>query len=273
MVLSNGMKNKSILIVVGVVLVVALGFFLIRSKKNTTAPSATEEVTLDLPINVLPLAERPFITLAPDSTGRSLNLTVVGAPKEGEMEYELVYQSVEKQEGVFGRLNLVTESQPILKSLLLGSKSGGGKVTYHEGVTGGSITVTYNETKLKESWNFLSFDPTDPTFSSTDAKFHVTLSAKSLKKGDKVVTMKTFGYPKTVLPDAAKIVSGPYAYYPATTIKGNVTVELKLPAGEHVNPTLYEFDGKTWKKLATKVVSDTVSSVVATGNIFLVTAE
>ena len=262
---------KKTALIIGLLGFLGLIGFLVLKNRGSSTPAPIEEA-IDLPINVIPLVERPFITLSPDASGRSLNFTVANAPTTGDMEYELVYQSVEKQEGVFGRLSLATEKSPITKSLLLGSKSGGGKVTYHEGVTGGSLTVTYNQTRLKESWNFLTFDPSDPTISSTDAKFHVTIPAKGLTKGAKIVTLKTFGYPKAGLPAEISVKAGPYAYYPAVAVKGSVTVELKLPEGDHTNPTLYEWNGTIWKKLLTKLVGDAVTAT-ATGQAFLVITE
>jgi hypothetical protein len=266
------MKNKSLIlgsVVIALVLIVGLVIFIM--KKNSTPKTATTENTeIDLPINTIPLSERPFITLSPDSTGRSLDISVSEAPTEGEMEYEMVYNASGKQEGALGFLSLSSETQPIVKAILLGSKSGGGKVTYHEGVTGGSITVTYNDTRLKESWNYLHFDPTDPSISSTDGRFSLTLTKAALKADAVIITMKTFGYSKAGLPEGANVVSGPYGYFTQTPIKGTATVEMKLPAGDHVNPTLYEWTGAAWKKLTAKVEGDTLTAQ-ATGHIFLIT--
>lgn len=267
------MKKSTLAILLGTIIIIIATVLYLNSKNDTSSKVEESETVVDLPINTLELSKRPYVTLSPDNSGRSLNFTVASAPNNGEMEYELVYQSLEKQEGVFGRLNLSSESQPIIKSLLLGSKSGGGKITYHEGVTGGSLTLTYDNTRLKESWNFLTFDPTDPTISSTDARFQLTFPPKSLKKGDKVVTMKTFGYPKDVLPDNAKVIAGPYGYFsPTSASRPGTKVMLKLPAGEHTNPTLYEFDGKSWKKLSSKLENDFVTTTTS-GNIFLVISE
>lgn len=245
-----------------------IGLIWLISSKKSTPPGTIDNTVVDLPLNTLALADRPFITLSPDSTGRSLDIALSGAPTSGELEYELIYNASGKQEGALGSIFLGSEKQPIVKSILLGSKSGGGKVTYHEGVTGGSITVTYNDTRLKESWNYLHFDPADPVFSSTDVRFSMTLAKTALKKNAVIITMKTFGYP----PLEGKVVAGPYGYFTQTPIKGNSSVELKLPAGEHVNPTIYEWDGKSWKKLVTKLTGDTVSAT-ATASVFLVTAE
>ena len=257
--------KKPVLIFIGFISLMSL-IWLILPKKSSTP--IVDNTPVDLPINTLPITERPFITLSPDSTGRSLDISISGAPKEGNMEYEMIYNASGKQEGALGSIFLGSEKQPIVKSILLGSKSGGGKVTYHEGVTGGSITVTYSDTRLKESWNYLHFDPSDPTISSTDARFSVTLPKTALKKDAVVITMKTFGYP----PLEGKIISGPYGYFSQTPIKGSIQVSLKLPAGQHINPTIYEWNGTAWKKLVTKLVNDTVSATT-TSNVFVVTVE
>lgn len=252
--------NKPVLAAgIGIVVAIIAGvFFIKKTGPKTVTPPVEEEV--DLPINTIPIEQRPFITLSPDESGRSLDLYVAGAPTEGELEYELVYQTVEVQEGVFGRLDLETEKQPVVKSLLLGSKSAGGKVTYHEGVSGGTVTVTYGSTRLKESFNYLKFDPKDPTLLSTDGRFVATLTKTSLKEGARVLTMKTFGYQKVGLPANAKILAGPYHIAYATAPKGEIGIEIKLPAGEHTNPTIYGWDGKSWTKLATKLSKDSLTT-------------
>lgn len=262
---------KKSALVIGTLLLVVIGFFVVKAlKKSAPSTTSADNVKVELPLNILPLETRPYLTLAPDSTGRSLNFSIAGAPATGELEYELIYQASGKQEGAIGTIFLASEKQPLTKSILLGSKSGGGKVTYHEGVTGGSLTVTFGETRLKESWNFLKFDPADPTISSTDGKFSVTLTKTALKKDQMLITMKTFGYPTL----SGKVVAGPYAYTSQSSIKGNVTVSLKLPAGEHVNPTLYGYDGKSWSKLTSKLSGDTVTATaLSTLTTFIVTAE
>lgn len=266
--------KKSTLLILAIVLVIVIGLLLyfVTRQKSPKEPEDNQDTVIELPINTLELSQRPFLTLAPDSTGRSLNMTLSGAPVEGVLEYEMIYNASGKQEGALGSIFLDSEKQPITKAILLGSKSGGGKVTYHEGVTGGSITLTYAEVRLKESWNYLHFDVADPTFSSTDAKFRVELGKTALKDDSVIITMKTFGYPKTGLPEESAIITGPYGYFTQTPVKGSSTVTLTLPAGDHVEPTIYEWSGTTWKKLATTLTGETVTAT-ATGNVFVVVTQ
>lgn len=268
-------KTKLLLTIIALIVAVlaVIGVVKYRQSHSGLTSTVDNDPEIDLPINVIPLEERPFITLTPDKTGHSLDISVSGAPKTGKMEYEMIYNASGKQEGALGTISLASETQPIVKQILLGSRSAGGATTYHEGVTGGSITVTYGDTRLKESWNYLHFDPTDPSFSSVDGKLSVTLPKTALKKDDVIVTMKTFGYNKAGLPaEHTKLVAGPYGYFAQATPKGNAQISLKLPAGEHVNPTIYEWNETTWKKLPTKLSGDTVTST-GTGSVFLVTAE
>lgn len=266
------MKKSTLITVAAIALVLVLGVVFFLKKSNLKPTTTTVDNTPDLPINVIDISERPFITLTPDKTGHSLSIAVSGAPKTGSMEYEMIYNASGKQEGALGTIQLASETQPIVKEILLGSRSAGGATTYHEGVTGGSITLTYADTKLKESWNYLHFDPADPSFSTTDGKLLVVLQKTALKKDSVIVTMKTFGYPKAGLPDGAKVVAGPYGYFAQTAVKGSAQVSLKLPAGTHTNPTLYEWTGTLWKKLSSKLAGDTLTAT-SLSSAFLVTAD
>jgi len=270
------MKKKSTLIVVIVLVLLLLISILVVIKKRqvSTSPVVENSPAVELPINTIPLLERPFVTLTPDSSGHNLTLGVDGLAPEGTLEYEIIYNAIEKQEGVFGRIELAKEKQPLKKTLLLGSQSAGGKVTYHEGVTGGSLTLTLGTTRLKESFNFLHFDPLDPSITSSDVRFSATLPKTALTKNAVIVVMKSFGLPDpTSLPGSSNVIAGPYTFLTPSPVKGSVAVSLKLPAGEHVAPSVFEYSASSWTKLPTTLEGDTVSATTSTGHLFVVTAE
>lgn len=264
--------NKKLLLGIGGIIVVVGGIFALTRLKGPSSSVTTTggDDEVELPINVIPVAERPYITLTPDKTGRSLDIAVASAPQEGDMEYELIYNASGKQEGALGTIMLASVKQPIVKSILLGSRSAGGATTYHEGVTGGSLTVTYGETRLKESWNFLSFDSKDPSVSSVDGKMSLTFTAKALKDGERLVTMKSFGLPAK-LPAEGELVAGPYSYGAASPVKGAVQLTLKLGSGDHAGAVLYEWTSGAWKKVTAKLDGDTMKAAV-TGATFVVVA-
>lgn len=260
------MSKPAVVTVVLVIIAALGGLWFYKNRRVDPVPEVVVEP--ELPVNMIPIVERPFVTLLPDDSGRNVTLSVDRAPTDGDMEYEMVYNAADKQEGVFGRLNLVTEKQPIVKKLLLGSQSAGGKVTYHEGVTGGSLTLTYGSTKLKEQWNFLRFDPADPTFSAPDARFSVTFGKTALKKNQVVIVMKSFGLPFN-LPSASSLKAGPYTFLTPSPIKGEVEFELKLPAGDYTDPQILAYDGKAWTALKTKVDGETLTATASSVNVIV----
>lgn len=265
--------KKSWIIVISLIGLIGLISLIVIKKNSTPTPTVEEEIVL--PINAIPVEERPFVTLTPDQSGRNLTLSLDNTAVKEIVEYELVYQSGDKQEGAFGRLDLTRETLPVEKEILLGSQSGGGKITYHEGVTGGSLTFTYGETKLKEQFNFLRFDPADPVLTSPDGRFAISLTKTALVNDSVVVIMKTFGLPAVVgLPaESAKLLAGPYTYQPSAAPKGAVSIEFKLPAGQHTNPTIHAYDAseQAWTPLKTTLEGDAVSATPANaGYVFVV---
>lgn len=259
------MKNTKILIA-ALLIIATLGvYFLVIRKpgKKHQKPTPTPKTTL--PINTIPVKERPFVTLTPDSSGHRLTLYLDQATEKTLIEYELVYQSGDKQEGAFGRVNLAKEIQPVEKELLLGSKSAGGSVTYHEDITGGSLTLTYNDIKLKEDFNFTPFNPEEPTFSTKDTRFEATYAAGALREGSIAVLMKTFGLPEEL---EGEILAGPYAVLTASNISP-AEVSFKLSNSEG-DLKLLEYTGSSWQELDFSLKDSTLNAE-PTANIFVVT--
>lgn len=239
-------------------LIVLAGIFWFRSGSQdqvTVVPPSTPE----LPVNTIPVESRPYLTLTPDSTGRYLTLGINSLQSTSTLEYELVYATLEGDQGAFGRINLETDQQPIAKLLLLGSKSAGGAVTYYPGVSGGYVSLTYDELKLKEPFNFIRFDPASPEISTQDGRVAYQLTRDAYKKDTVVVTMKTSGFPAP-LPAGTKLVAGPYAILAPSTPKGKATLTIKLPAGEFESPTVYEYVQGSWVKLASTLQSDSLTA-------------
>lgn len=266
------MKQKTLLISGIIVLIIAVVVTLVlfnKNKRQEAEPVVEEKI--ELPINQIPVTERPFITLSPDASGRNLELLISGVTSEDPLEYELLYNTAGSQEGALGAVNISGGEGPFTKNILLGTRSAGGATTYHEGVTGGSLDVIYDNTRLKEQFNYLEFDPAEPTLSSSDVRFSAALPATSLKKGDRVVVMKTFGLPIAI---EGTLVAGPYTYQAAKEVKGNVKVSMKLPAGTYENAAVYAYDGAKWLELKTSIEGeDTLVATALAGNVFVVVTQ
>ncbi len=233
------MKTKKILLAIFLLLLVSLGFYLFRRSRPE---EVVEEKKATLPINTIPVSQRPYVALLPDATGRNITLFLDNTTFRGSVEYELVYDAGEKQEGAFGRVDLGKESLPVEKKILLGSQSAGGKITYHEGVTGGSLTLTYDSHRLKESFNFTRFNPQSPELSAPDGKFTALFPKTALSKGEVIIIMKSFG---PISSFSGELVSGPYTVQTAdNTLPSSVTFSV---SSDQEGLSVLAYKDGTWR--------------------------
>ena len=192
-------KYLPIIVGVGIVLLLVVVFFVVKSIKNNSTPSngPVEQVS------VLPESQWPVVTLTPTdksdvkgSLGHWLNFKVqkINVPGAASMDYLLVYATSDGgQQGVPGTVALT--GGDIERKLLLGSESSG-KFRYDAGVTQGTMTITFRDGKGK-SIGKLSTDfhlQSDVTaLTSVDGKFTYTLD--KIAKNVFFITMQTFLQP------------------------------------------------------------------------------
>lgn len=192
-------KLPLILVGVGVLLVIIVGFFIFRSK------GTKEAVEEEANVPELPQSQWPAVTLtptsddkAPNSMGKFLDLKVskINVPGAASMDYLLVYNTSDGgQQGVPGSVQLTGGT--IERKLLLGSESSG-KYRYDAGVERGTVTITFRDGKGKTMGKLVSdFHLQSDTLnlSSVDGKFLYTLAKAA--KGVYFVTMNTFAEPES----------------------------------------------------------------------------
>ena len=97
---------------------------------------------------VLSDSEKPNISLIPQSDGHRLNLKISNIPQNiTEIEYDLIYtakdENIEIEKGVGGTAKI--DSSSIERELLLGTESctSGCKYKYDEGITGGTLSLSF----------------------------------------------------------------------------------------------------------------------------------
>src|SRR3990172_269662 len=178
-------------------------FFLIRGRGEKE--EGDEEEVIEVAFD-----KRPVTTLPPSSDGHWLKLRIEKLGDLGEsLDYELLYQLPDgRTQGVPGSITLGTEAT-IERDLLLGSESSG-KFRYDEGVTGGTLTLRFRNSKGKLTAKFLtefSLISDTKSLSSSDGKFKYELT-KSSK--DFFIVMGTFGAP---LGYSGQPSSGPYGVF------------------------------------------------------------
>jgi len=144
------MKNKNtIYFIIGAIILIIVMIITIvvgKNKKTTTSSNTTETKTTE----ELSLSdeEKPYISLVPQADGHRLNLKISDIPKNiSEIEYDLIYtakdENIEIEKGVGGTAKI--EGNSIERELLLGTESctNGCKYKYDEGITGGTLTLSF----------------------------------------------------------------------------------------------------------------------------------
>lgn len=255
------LKNKKLLAIVGVVLLVIVGGVYALNKGDKTQ-TVTEEKTLKKrkisePVNIIELSERPYIVIKPNSDARNLTIEVDSLKKEAsEMEYELEYKSGSLQQGVFGSLSLAT--LPASTKQLMGSCSAGGACTYHEDVTGGTLVTRFIGTEnyaLKTEWRYIENTDKSTQIGSTDAKFQ--MSSDDLSKVTIAIVGDASGLPAKV---EGTLVSAPYFLATVPNVSG--TAELTIRANEEGNLKIMGWDGSDWIEFEGAVDGKTITATV-----------
>lgn len=194
------MKKYLPLILVGVgVLIVAIVGIVIMRMRGAGNGAMQEESN----IPELPQSQWPVVTLTPTedptvpkSLGHFLDFKVqkINVPGAKTMDYLLVYTTSDGgQQGAPGTIQLT--GGDVEKMLLLGSASSG-KYRFDDGVSTGTMTITFRDGKGKSLGKLttdfhLQLDQTELT--SVDGKFTYTLDKAA--KGVYFVTMPTFIQP------------------------------------------------------------------------------
>lgn len=190
-------KLPLILVGVGVLILLIVGFFIFKSRKSGG------EVEPEENIPELTESQWPAVSLTPTEDPKAANslghflkfrvekINVAGATS---MDYLLVYSTSDGgQQGVPGSVKLAGDN--IEKMLLLGSESSG-KFRFDAGVTTGSMTITFRNDKGKSIGKLTTdfhLQTEETELTSVDGMFKYTLAKPA--KGVFFVTMKTFKEP------------------------------------------------------------------------------
>ncbi|MFZ1721962.1 MAG: hypothetical protein WAU07_05665 [Microgenomates group bacterium] len=260
---------KKILPLIIVILLIAVGIYAYRSmgSEESTPQETAKKKTVEN-VNVIPLDERPYLFITPESDGRNITISVEVLKKDASsMEYELEYQSGSLLQGVFGALDL--DPLPARSTQLLGSCSAGGACTYHEDVSGGSILTRYDGPEpyaLKSDWKYFENTEDETAFSSRDAKFQI--ESEELADQSHIVIMNAPGFPEGL---SGTVVSDPYALQTATSLSG--TAELTMRAQESGSLAIMGWDGNDWQEFKGTVEDKMITAEVDLMELYIVVSQ
>ena len=142
------MNKKLVYGAIALILILVLGFVVVsRSKDEPVQEVKKEKVSSVFSIDELSEDERPVIILSSRPDGKELTLKIENIKKRMKtIEYELIYLTEDVQRGVIGTIELQEGEDSVSRDLLLGTCSRG-VCRYDEGVTGGTLTVTFRNEK------------------------------------------------------------------------------------------------------------------------------
>jgi len=131
------------------ILLVSTLFLSACSKSGSNAtPTTVPTIIKKQKLTDITFQNPPKVSLTTRPDGHELTMTIANIPTEvTKLEYEVLYKAVdgktEIEKGLGDTVNEITS--PIERKLLLGTASctNGCKYRYDEGITGGSIKITY----------------------------------------------------------------------------------------------------------------------------------
>ena len=220
-----------------------------QQAENTQKTSTKKKVSQ--PVNVIPVADRPYMTLTPSSDGHYITLAIKEVKKDAsKVDYEMEYQTGSMLQGFQGLLTLKNGQAEEKK--LFGSQSAGGAITYHEDITGGSFLAQFEggseDYAVKSAWRYFTNKDKESSFSSQDGKF--SIENASLAKVSHLVIYNVPGYPGKI---SQELLSDPYALSADSSLESlssNFTVTLHSSSEEAV---ILGYDGQKWQELDTSV--------------------
>lgn len=257
------MKNKKIIPIILVALVLLVGGGFAISKMGSEKPAEEETTkkknTVLEPKNIIDLAMRPYVKISPVSGGHHLDLEIVEVKKDAtEVEYELEYQSGTLLQGFQEVLQL--DALPAKTQKLLGSQSAGGAITYHEEIKGGSLQLRFigpENYVLKQDWKYFENTDKGTEFSSKDAKFQI--NSDDLATNRLLIIYNTPGVPEGL---EGEIASDAYVLTSTTSLDGEATVSIR--ANDEVEGLIMMgYDGNEWVELDSTVEGKVVTAEAA----------
>lgn len=144
------MKNKTaIYFIIGALVLIIITVIMIITGNNKKTPvnNNTQNTKTESEL-ILTDDQKPYISLTPQNDGHRLDLKISNIPPSiSEIEYDLIYtakdENIEIEKGVGGTAKI--EGASMERELLLGTESctSGCKYKYDEGITGGTLSLSF----------------------------------------------------------------------------------------------------------------------------------
>lgn len=270
-------KNRlTIGLILGVVLIIVLGFF----GYLRFFASQTLKVLEEIDLNFDP--EGPYALLLPRRDGNAINLNIKRVSSYDGIIYELTYQSEGVDRGVQGTIDTGSKNNEYNQEILFGTCSKGDTFStrhcvFDKGVENGTLVLKIQEGdkiyKMTTPWHFQRVDVALGKLTSADGHFTFTTDAPQQDLavvGYSLINDLT-GVP--ILPDGKEVYGKVYALnIPLAKVlpSGEIKIELAQDAPDGAKIYMY-IDGKNeWQELDTTTSESTLSASAPGAGIFAV---
>jgi hypothetical protein len=263
--------NKKIIPLAGVGLAVLLllGFWMFRARAGTGGEAGIKPTPRSAPVNTIPVADRPYIELAPLSSRNDLALTIHEPPLKADVvELTLEY---DRNKGVLDAVlkNFTLNTFPFTATIFLGSKSTGGHITYHDDVTGGDILLKFDGGKapyaLKNPWRYDDTQTEYTEFGTRDGKFQLTFAQPW--RTPKLLIMQSPGLPAKV---DSEVIAGPYLVRGVGALPDD-QVSINAHVSAESAPQLLGFDSGAWQAIDSAFADKTLTATAPLYEAFVIT--
>lgn len=259
--------KKKLPIIILIVLVLAGGAFLVlrKDKKVEEEPTVTKK-KISQPVNIIPVAERPYMSLVPSADGHYITIGVEEIKKDAvSLDYEMEYQTGSMLQGFQGLFTL--DSFPVSEKKLFGSRSAGGSVTYHEDIKGGNLLAEFDgkdDYAVKSAWRYFTNGDRMTEFSSQDTKF--TLSNADLARYSYVVIYNSPGFPAEL---ETELISDPYVVRAERSLKSlSSNFDVSIRSSEE-SAVIMGYDGAEWTEMTTTITDGIATASGAFMDVYL----
>jgi hypothetical protein len=255
----NAATKKKLLIALPIAILLIIGVvFFINKNKKAAAPVATTSTKkkVQSPVNIIAVADRPYLRLEPSSDGHYITITVSEVKKvASQLDYEMEYQTGSMLQGFGGMIKL--DKLPISDKKLFGSQSAGGAITYHEDIKGGNFLAQFTGGEnyaVKSAWRYFANSDKASEFSSQDTKF--SISNQELSKHSYVVIYNSPGYPSGL---KGELLSDPYTVSTEKSLK-TVSSNFDVSIRSSEDGQMMGYDGSKWQKMDSKYAEGVVKT-------------
>ena len=259
------LKNKKVIILLIVlVLIGGIGAVVLgrRDQDESQPIEEQERRRITDPVNVIPIAQRPYVAITPRADGRHLDINIIQLNKPAtEVDYELEYQSGSMLQGAMGLIQL--SSLPASEEIFLGSCSAGGACTYHEDITGGNLLLRFSgdgeSYAVKTDWRYFDNVSRENSVASRDAKFQ--LEAAALASQRYLVVFNSYGIPEGLQGD---VIADHFALRSSANLQTSSGLgSLSIRTNEESETAIVVgYDGESWHEFDTTIEGKEVKAEV-----------